>query len=102
MPFFYHAPCCLRQRGRHAIRVAMPKEPPDGGPKIISLPALPKKRSPSYRKDGATGNRTDLANSEKMAEWYCEELKFVKAWGTWIRWNGAVWQRDTRRGGYAQ
>jgi putative DNA primase/helicase len=37
---------------------------------------------------------TDTGNGERFAHLFAGRVKFVKAWGAWLVWTGARWQKD--------
>jgi len=37
---------------------------------------------------------TDVGNTDHFIAVYGSDIKYVKAWKTWIRWNGKHWEKD--------
>ncbi len=39
---------------------------------------------------------TDVGNAERLAQRHGRDLRWCEAWGAWLAWTGAHWQRDLR------
>lgn len=42
-------------------------------------------------------NLTDLGNSERLAAWHGDDLRYCNPWGSWLAWDGKRWRRDDTR-----
>ena len=39
-------------------------------------------------------HKTDLGNSELLANWHGDELRYCPVWSTWLVWDGTRWRID--------
>src|SRR4029453_14589520 len=66
-----------------------------------ALAALPPLREDGSRPAVAieTGDEirlTDVGNARRLVAAYGEDLRYCKAWKTWLVWDGVRWMRDER------
>lgn len=73
--------------------VSGPAAPPAGQPAGGGAASAGPSGAPSGA--GPRFNTTDLGNAARLATLFCDDIRYVPAWGQWLIWETTHWQRDT-------